>query len=178
MDAHSRAACAVVGVTRVLDGITRWSGWIVAWMILPMVGALVYEVIGRYFFNAPTIWAYDITYMLYGSFFMLGSAYTLLKKAHIRTDLFYDNWSPRVQGAVDLVCYLAVFFPALVLFLMVGWDYFWVSFQRNERIVTSPWMPIVWPFKGTIPLATALLLLQGVSETLKSAYAVVRGEWP
>ena len=178
MNADSRAACTVVGVTRALDGITRWSGWIVAWMILPMVGSLVYEVIGRYFFNAPTIWAYDMTYMLYGSFFMLGSAYTLLQKAHIRTDLFYDNWSPRVQGCVDLACYLLLFFPALTLFLMVGWDYFWTSFERNERIVTSPWMPIVWPFKGAIPVATALLLLQGLSETLKSAYAVVRGEWP
>jgi len=178
MQEDSRQAGAVTRVTRVLDGVTRWSGWIVAWMILPMVGSLVYEVIGRYFFSAPTVWAYDMTYMLYGSFFMLGAAYTLLRKAHIRTDLFYGQWPPRVQGAVDLACYLLLFFPALTLFLVVGWDYFWASFQRNERIVTSPWMPIVWPFKAAIPLATALLLLQGLSETLKSIHAVVRGEWP
>ena len=138
----SRPAAAPAGriarLTRALDLVARGSGWLVAWLILPMVAVLVIEVVGRYFFNAPTIWAYDMTYMLYGSFFMVGSAYTLYRKGHIRTDLMYERWSPRVQGAVDLVCYLVFFFPPLLLFLWVGWDYFWASFQRGERIVTSP----------------------------------------
>jgi len=76
-----------------------------------------------------------------------------------------------------VVCYLIFFFPPLILFLMVGWDYFWASFQRNERIVTSPWMPIVWPFKFSMPLAAALLLIQGLSEMLKSIHAAMKGEW-
>ena len=165
-------------LTWALDQVARWSGWAVAWLIIPMVAALVIEVVGRYVFDSPTIWAYDMTYMLYGTFFMVGSAYTLYRHAHIRTDLVYERWSPRTQGVIDVVCYLAFFFPPLVLFLMVGWEYFWVSFQRNERIVTSPWMPIVWPFKFAMPLAAALLLLQGLSEILKSAYAAATGKWP
>lgn len=168
------------GIRRVvsaIDSFTRWTGWVIAWLIIPMVGCLVVEVIGRYFFNKPTVWAYDMTFMLYGSFFMLGSAYTLLKKSHIRTDLFYGQWSARTQGKVDIVCYVLFYFPALILFFFVGWDYFQISFERNERIVTSPWMPIVWPFKFTMPLATALLLIQGVSELLKSVYAARKGHW-
>jgi TRAP-type mannitol/chloroaromatic compound transport system permease small subunit len=160
-----------------LDGVSLWSGKIVAWLIFPMVGSLVYEVIARYAFNAPTVWAYDMTYMLYGSFFMLGSAYTLLRKGHIRTDMFYMNWPVRRQGWVDTMCYVLFFFPGMIAFLAVSWDFFWISWERGERIVTSPWMPIVYPFKATIPLATLLLLLQGTSELLKSVYAALRGEW-
>lgn len=160
-----------------LDGVSLWSGKIVAWLIFPMVGSLVYEVIARYAFNAPTVWAYDMTYMLYGSFFMLGSAYTLLRKGHIRTDMFYMNWPVRRQGWVDTMCYVLFFFPGMIAFLVVSWDFFWISWERGERIVTSPWMPIVYPFKAAIPLATLLLLLQGVSELLKSLYAALKGEW-
>jgi TRAP-type mannitol/chloroaromatic compound transport system permease small subunit len=87
------------------------------------------------------------------------------------------NWSVRRQGLVDAVCYVLFFFPGLTAFLVVSWDFFWVSFERGERIVTSPWMPIVYPFKATMPLATLLLLLQGFSELLKSVYAALRGEW-
>jgi TRAP-type mannitol/chloroaromatic compound transport system permease small subunit len=162
---------------RALDRVALWSGRIVAWLIVPMVLCLSYEVAARYLFDAPTIWAYDMTYMLYGTFFMLGSAYTLLRKGHIRTDSFYANWSVRRQGVVDAVCYALFFFPGIIAFTVVGWDYFARSFAQGERIVTSPWMPIVYPFKFVIPLAMALLLLQGVSEFLKSVWAARHGEW-
>jgi TRAP-type mannitol/chloroaromatic compound transport system permease small subunit len=162
---------------RSLDRAAFWSGRIVAWLIVPMVLGLSYEVFSRYLFDAPTVWAYDMTFMLYGTFFMLGSAYTLLRKGHIRTDTFYANWSVRRQGAVDAACYLFFFFPGLVAFLSVSWEYFWRSFEQGERIVTSPWMPIVYPFKFVIPLAVALLLIQGASEFLKSVWAARHGEW-
>jgi TRAP-type mannitol/chloroaromatic compound transport system permease small subunit len=165
-------------VIRFIDAISVWSGKIVGWLILPMVGSLVYEVTARYLFNAPTVWAYDMTYMLYGSFFMLGAAYTLQRKGHIRTDMFYGAWSPRRQGWVDAVCYLLFFFPGMIVFLVVTWDFFAVSFGRGERVVTSPWMPIVYPLKGAMFAATLLLVLQGVAEFLRSCYAAAKGEWP
>jgi TRAP-type mannitol/chloroaromatic compound transport system permease small subunit len=168
----------LTGMIRWFDVVALWTGRTVGWLILPMVGSLVYEVVSRYLFDAPTEWAYDMTFMLYGSYFMLGSAYTLMRKGHIRTDSFYGKWSPRVQGWVDAACYLAFFFPAMAIFTAVGWEYFYKSFQQGERIVTSPWMPIVYPFKFTMPLTGALLILQGVSEFLKSLYAGLRGEWP
>lgn len=162
---------------KVLDSISIGSGKLVAWLIIPMVLGLVYEVVARYAFNAPTEWAYDMTFMLYGSFFMLGAAFTLQRKGHIRTDTFYGTWPARRQGWVDTICYLLFFFPGLIAFLILTWDFFWISFQRSERIVTSPWMPIVYPFKAVMPVATALLLLQGLSELMKSLYAALKGEW-
>ncbi|MBN9425446.1 MAG: TRAP transporter small permease subunit [Burkholderiales bacterium] len=168
---------ALPRLARRLDAVALWSGRAVSWMILPMVASLVYEVTMRYAFSAPTTWAYDMTYMLYGSFFMLGSAYTLMRKGHIRTDMFYEKWSVRTQGRVDAACYLLFFFPALIAFLLVSWDFFQASWDRQERMVTSPWMPLVWPFKLSMPVATALMLLQGVSEFIKSCIAARRGVW-
>jgi TRAP-type mannitol/chloroaromatic compound transport system permease small subunit len=142
-----------------------------------MVMSLVWEVFARYFFNAPTVWAYDMTYILYGSFFMLGSAYTLLRGKHIRTDNFYSQWPTRRQGLVDAVCYVILFFPPLLALLYVTWDYFWVSFMRGERVVSSPWMPIIYPLKFTMPVTCILLLLQGVAEFLRSVHAATTGVW-
>lgn len=170
-----KAPKALVTAIHVLDDISVWTGKVVAWLIFPMVGGLVYEVVARYAFNAPTEWAYDMTYMLYGSFFMLGAAYTLQQKGHIRTDTFYSEWSVRKQGAVDAICYLLFFFPGLVVFLVVTWDFFVVSFERGERVVSSAWMPVIYPVKGALVVAVALLLLQGVSEFIKSLYAAFRG---
>jgi TRAP-type mannitol/chloroaromatic compound transport system permease small subunit len=153
---------------RALDTISRACGKGVAWLILPMVLSLVWEVTARYLFDAPTTWAYDMTFMLYGTFFMLGSAWTLQRGGHIRTDTYYAHWSKRTQARVDLACYGVLFFPAMAILAWLGWEYFWKSFQQNERIVTSPWLPIVWPFKFVIPFAAVLLLLQGVSEFLKA----------
>ena len=168
---------AMLRVTDALDQVSLWTGRIVAILVLPMVAGLLYEVVARYVFRAPTVWAYDLTFMLFGTYFMLGSAYTLMRKGHIRTDTFYGNWSPRTQGWVDTVCYLLLI-PALIIFFWLGWQYFARSFAQGERIVTSPWMPIVYPFKFVIPLTAALLLLQCLSELLKSVWAARTGEWP
>jgi len=155
-------------VSRVIDSFIHVCGKAVAWLILPMVLSLVWEVTARYGFNAPTECAYDMTFMLYGTFFMLGSAWTLQRGGHIRTDSFYANWSVRTRARVDLACYAIFFFPAITILAWLGAEYFWKSFGQNERIVTSPWLPIVWPFKFVIPAAAVLLLLQGISECIKA----------
>ena len=105
-------------VTRAIDAIVLVVGKAVAWLILPMVLSLVWEVTARYGFNAPTEWAYDMTFMLYGTFFMVGSAWTLQRGGHIRTDSFYSKWSQRTQARVDLACYLVFFFPAIAIFAL------------------------------------------------------------
>jgi len=162
---------------RACDFVSLWSGRVTAWLIIPMVLSLVYEVLARYLFNAPTTWAYDMTYMLYGAFFMLGAAYTLSRQGHIRTDVLYGKWSVRRQGLVDAVCYIFFFFPPLIALLWVGADFFWISFQRGERVVSSPWMPVVYPLKLVIPVTCLLLVVQGISEFLRSVYAAATGIW-
>ena len=160
-----------------LDAIAIWSGRLVAWLILPMVLGLSYEVVARYVFNAPTEWAYDMTFMLYGTFFMLGAAFTLQRKGHVRTDSYYAEWSPRRQAVTDLACYLLLFLPFVCVFAITGWGYFVKAFTTNETFVSSPWTPLTWPFKMMMPLAGLLLIVQGISECLKCVDTIRTGEW-
>jgi TRAP-type mannitol/chloroaromatic compound transport system permease small subunit len=162
---------------KAIDLLSDWSGKVVGWLALPLVGGLVYEVIARYFFDAPTIWAYDTTYMLYGSLFMLGAAYTLYKQGHIRTDILYRLLPQRWQGIVDTFLYLVFFFPAVISLLIVGIDSAADSWAIRERTTLSAWRPLVYPFKTVIPVAAFFLLAQGVSELLKSVQASLRGRW-
>jgi len=162
---------------KVIDTFGDWFGKTLAWLVLPLMGGLVYEVGARYLFNRPTVWVYEITFMVYGGMFMLGAGYTLLKKMHIRTDVLYERFPVRWQGLVDASLYLLIFFPGMVFFLIKGWDMAYHSWTLAEKSETSPWRPIIWPMKMAIPVGTALLLLQGISELLKSVYAVWRGRW-
>lgn len=170
---------ALLGTARFIDStIGEWSGKIFKWLVIPMAGALFYEVIARYFFHAPTIWAYDVTYMLYGSHFMLGAAYALYTGGHIRTDIFYGKWSPRKQGLIDAILYLLLFFPGMILFFRSGLYEAILSVSLLEKSDATPWRPPMYPFKCVIPLAALLLLIQGLSEFLKSVYAAWRGRRP
>jgi TRAP-type mannitol/chloroaromatic compound transport system permease small subunit len=171
----SAASPTLLGIISTIDAISIWSGKITAYLIIPMVGSLVYEVLSRYFFSAPTIWANDISTILYGIFWMLGAAYALQTRLHIRTDFLYEKWSVRTKGMVDSILYLSLYFPGLIIFLWIGWEYAWRSVLFMERIISSPWMPYIWPLKLAIPISTLLLLIQGVSELLKSLHAASTG---
>jgi TRAP-type mannitol/chloroaromatic compound transport system permease small subunit len=165
-------------LARRLDPIAIWSGRLVCWMLVPLVLSLTYEVVSRYVFNKPTEWAYDLTFMLYGTFFMLGSAFTLQRKGHVRTDMYYERWPPRRQALIDVIGYLVIFMPFVAVFLFTGWGYFWKSFVGNETFVSSSWQPIAWPFKLAMPVAGALLMIQGASEMLKCVHTLRHGQWP
>lgn len=171
-----RAPRWLLSIVTFIDTVVGdWSGKLFAWLVIPMTFGLAYEVIVRYAFNAPTIWAYDITYILYGSHFMLGAAYALYKGQHIRTDMFYERYSVRWKGIVDASLYLLFFFPGMIFFMFAGWDEAQHAWSIGERSDASPWRPIIYPFKTVVPVAALLLLIQGVSEFLKSAYAAIKG---
>ena len=161
-----------------IDRIADRTGRVVAWLIVPMTLAVTWEVVSRHFFRAPTIWAFDVTYMLYGAHFMLGTAYTLMRVGHVRTDMLYQNWSVRRRHWIDAIGYLFFFFPAMIMLFYFGWQEAYHSFQIGETSDASPWRPIVWPFKFVIPFTALFLLIQGVAELLKSLYAIRTGrEW-
>ncbi|SHG25602.1 TRAP-type mannitol/chloroaromatic compound transport system, small permease component [Desulfacinum infernum DSM 9756] len=158
-------------LVEILDGISVAMGKASSVLVLPMMCILVYEVVSRYFFNAPTIWAGDLALILYGIYFMVASPFCLKDGMHIRTDFLYNRWSTKTKGLVDTIIYVFLYLPTHVVFLEIGWKYFYKSFKQNESIVSSPWMPIIWPMKFAIPLSVFLMILQGLSETIKSYYA-------
>ena len=167
-------ARAITGI----DGFSLWVGRIVCWLTVPLFASMVYEVVARYVFTAPTMWAYDISRMLAGALFMLGAGYALSKGIHIRADFLYRSWSVRTQGAVDSLLYIVFYFPGLIVFLWMSTDFAYLSWFRGERGMDTAWMPHMGPIKTVLPVGVVLLLIQGISETLKSLYAAGRGRWP
>ena len=157
--------------------VGEWSGQAFYILIFPMVGGLTYEVVARYAFNAPTIWAMELTFMLYGSHFMLGATYCLYKGGHIRTDLIYNAISARAQGWIDAGAYLFLFFPGMIYFLAAGWVEAMHSWEILEKSDLTSWYPPLYPFKTVIPVSAALLIIQGISEFLKSLHAGLSGTW-
>jgi TRAP-type mannitol/chloroaromatic compound transport system permease small subunit len=161
-----------------IDVASLWIGKTVCWFMVPLCLAMVYEVIARKFFVAPTMWAYDISRMAYGAMFMLGAGYALMRGVHIRADFLYRNWSDRTQGTVDTVLYLVLFFPGMIVFIYMSVDYAGASLLSGERGMDTAWMPYIGPIKAAIPLGAVFLTMQGISEVFKSIYAMRKGRWP
>src|SRR5919197_517099 len=162
---------SLIKTVRVIDKFTDTTGVWIAWLNLPLVFVVAWEVTARYVFNAPTIWSFDVTYMLYGTIFMLGAAYALHKGAHIRTDFFYEKWSARTKGMVDSISYIVFFFPSLIMLLAASGNEALYAYTIHEMSEQTPWRPILWPYKTVVPITCVLLMLQGISETIKSVYA-------
>ena len=163
---------AFYAVIRVIDGFSNLTGKLISLGMLLLVGMISYEVCARYLFNAPTAWVYESSYMVNGSAFMLGCAYALLKGAHIRTDIFWERYSERRKGIIDLLSYLVLFFPTMFTLMAISIDDAWLSYSIGERSQESVWRAIMWPFRATIPLAALLFMIQGVSEALKCWYQI------
>ena len=161
-----------------IDKFSKWVGNVVCWILMPLIFAMTYEVLARKLFLAPTIWAYDISRFLYGALFMLGAAYALSKGVHIRADFLYRNFKPKNQGKIDFWLYLLFYFPGLLVFLYMTIGYVGESIQRGERGMDTTWMPYMWPIKSCLLIGIIFLLIQGVSELLKSYWAATRGKWP
>ncbi len=149
---------------------TVWVAKLAAWVILPMTGALVYEVVSRYVFGNPTAWAYDMTYMMAGTLFMLGAAYALRNGSHVRADFLLTALKPRWQALIDLALYLFVYFPAIGVFFWLSVGFAAQSVRQHETYPESPWMPIIYPLKIVMPVTLGLLLLQGLAEVLKAQW--------
>ena len=161
-----------------IDKFSKIVGSIVCWILMPLIFAMTYEVLARKLFLAPTIWAYDISRFLYGALFMLGAAYALSKGVHIRADFLYRNFKTKTQGTIDFWLYLLFYFPGLIVFLYMTTGFVQESIMRNERGMDTTWMPIMWPIKSCLWFGIVFLLIQGVSEILKSYYAATKGKWP
>ncbi len=168
---------ALLRTIAIVDGFSDWSGKAVAWLILPLVFGLTYEGLARYLLDAPTVWAYDVSYMLYAAIAMLGAHYTLMKGAHIRTDMLWEKFTQRTQGLIDTIAYIAFFFPAMALLFYASVDEAWRACQMNELSEQTAWRPVLWPFKAIVPATALLLMIQGVSELLKSIYAARTGRF-
>lgn len=170
-----------------IDRLSEWTGKAFAWCILILAFATTYEVFVRYVLRAPTSWAFDVSYIMYGTLFMMAGAYALSRNAHVRGDFLYRLWPPRVQAAVEFVLYFVFFFPGMLALVYAGIDYAAESWgfrpygptgPLGEISINSPAGVPVSPLKTILPIAAFLLILQGIAETVRCVQCMRTGQWP
>jgi TRAP-type mannitol/chloroaromatic compound transport system permease small subunit len=165
-------------VVGVIDRISYWSGKAFAWLIVALTLVVSVEVFKRYILNAPTAWIFDFNNMLYGTLFMLCGAYALAEAGHVRADFIYGRLSPRRQAALDLALYVLFFIPGILALVYAGWDYAADSWRIGEHSTVTAEGPPVYHFKSVIPIAGALVMVQGVAEILRCVVCLRTGAWP
>jgi TRAP-type mannitol/chloroaromatic compound transport system permease small subunit len=161
-----------------IDSLSLWVGKSFAWLILVLTLGVSYEVFVRYVLNAPTTWAFDFSYIIYGALFLMTGAYTLSRNGHVRADVIYRFLQPRTQAKFDLVLYILFFLPAVLAFIYSGWFYAAFSVRFLEVSIFSPAGVPVFPLKALIPITGVLLLLQGIAEIIRCVLCIREGVWP
>ncbi|MEY3038007.1 MAG: hypothetical protein RL143_574 [Pseudomonadota bacterium] len=162
---------------RFADNLSAWVGKSFAWLIIVMAFGVGYEVFVRYVLNSPTSWALDVSFIMYGTLFMMGGAYTLSKNGHVRGDFIYRTWKPTTQAKVDLTLYILFFFPGVTALILSGWKYASRSWGYGEVSVNSPAGIPIYQFKMVMVAAGILLLIQGIAQVMRCIYCIKNGDW-
>jgi TRAP-type mannitol/chloroaromatic compound transport system permease small subunit len=161
-----------------IDGISTFAGKAAAWLVMGLMLLVCAEVFKRYILNMPTAWIFDASNMLYGAAFMVAGAYTLAQNGHVRGDFLYSSMRPRTQAGLDLVLYIVFFLPGIAALAYAGFYYAADAWRINEHSNVTADGPPVYHFKAMIPLAGALLMLQGVAEISRCIICLKTGVWP
>ena len=167
----------MIAFIRFADALSAAFGKAFAWLIILMTFGTSYEVFVRYVLGSPTPWALDVSFIIYGTLFMMGGAYTLSRSGHVRGDFLYRMWKPRTQAMVDLVLYVFFFFPGVTALILAGWKYAARSWRYGEVSVNSPAGIPIYQFKTVIVAAGILLFIQGIAEMMRCIQCIRGGEW-
>ncbi|ASJ76391.1 TRAP transporter small permease subunit [Granulosicoccus antarcticus] len=167
----------MIGFITFADKLSAWFGKAFAWLIVLMTFGVSYEVVVRYVFNSPTPWSLDVSFIMYGTLFMVGGAYTLSRNGHVRGDFLYRLWKPQTQARVDLLLYILFFFPGVTALILSGWKYSSRSWGYTEVSVNSPAGIPIFQFKSIIVLAGILLFVQGIAQVFRCILCIREGYW-
>jgi TRAP-type mannitol/chloroaromatic compound transport system permease small subunit len=161
-----------------VDKISTWVGHAFSWLIVGLTALISWEVFSRYALDHPHAWAFDAMIMMYGTLFMMSGAYTLAKNGHVRGDVVYGFFTPRVQASLDLTLYIVFFIPGVVALVWAGYTFAAESWAIKESSNITSEGPPYYPFKTIIPVAGAFVLVQGVVEIIRCLICIRQGEWP
>lgn len=168
---------SMVAFIRFADAMSAWFGKAFAWLIILMTFGTSFEVFVRYVLGRPTPWALDMSFIMYGTLFMMGGAYTLSQGGHVRGDFIYRLWKPRTQATVDLILYLIFFFPGVTALVVTGWKYAFRSWGYGEVSINSPAGIPIYQFKTVLAAAGVLLFIQGIAQVFRCINCIRTGRW-
>lgn len=175
---HPATHPAAQKVMLVVDLISTYVGKAAAWLILLLMAMVCFDVVRRYIFNQPSAWVFDVSAMLYGTTFMLCGAYALAQDAHVRGDFLYGNFKPRTQATLDLILYVTFFLPGIAALCYAGIEFAGDAWRIQEHSSITADGPPIYHFKTMIPIAGAMVMLQGLIEILRCVICIKTGEWP
>jgi TRAP-type mannitol/chloroaromatic compound transport system permease small subunit len=161
-----------------IDKVSTWIGQFFSWLIVALTLMISWEVFSRYVLDSPHAWAFDVMSMMYGSLFMMAGAYTLSKNGHVRGDVLYGFFPPRLQAWLDLILYILFFIPGVFALAWAGYGFAAESWAINEHSNITADGPPVYPFKTILPIAGAFLFAQGLVEIVRCIVCIQQGEWP
>ena len=161
-----------------IDKVSTWIGQFFSWLIVALTLMISWEVFSRYVLDSPHAWAFDVMSMMYGSLFMMAGAYTLSKNGHVRGDVLYGFFPPRLQAWLDLILYILFFIPGVFALAWAGYGFAAESWAINEHSNITADGPPVYPFKTILPIAGAFLFAQGLVEIVRCIVCIKQGEWP
>jgi TRAP-type mannitol/chloroaromatic compound transport system permease small subunit len=167
----------MISYVKFADRVSAWFGKAFAWAIIVMAFGIGYEVFVRYVLNNPTSWAFDVSFIMYGTMFMMAGAYTLSRDGHVRGDFIYRLWQPRTQARVELILYFVFFFPGVTALVLSGWKYAARSIRFMEVSINSPAGVPVFQFKSIIVAAGILLFMQGIAQVFRCIICIRTGTW-
>ena len=160
-----------------IESLNIWIGRAFGWCILILTLSVTYEVFVRYVLNAPTVWAFDMMVQMYGALFLMAGPYALAQDSHVRADVVYRLIPVRWQARIDFVLYILFFFPGMLALFWFGAEIASDSWRYHEVSWNSPARIQIYFFKTLIPLAGALLIVQGISECMRCILAMKSGRW-
>lgn len=167
----------MIGYIRFADRVSSWFGKTFGWLVLLMTFGVGYEVFVRYLFNSPTPWALDLSFIMYGTMFMMAGAYTLSRNGHVRGDFVYRLWKPRTQAMVEFALYILFFFPGVTALIVTGFKYAGRSWGYSEVSINSPAGIPIYQFKSVMVAAGLLLFIQGIAQLMRCVLCMRTGYW-
>ena len=157
-----------------IDALNDWLGRWISFCVIPIAALVLFEVVLRYLFNSPTVWANELTQMLFGAYVILSGAYIMRWGGHVNVDILYSRFTDRTRAILDIATSF-LFFLFVGMMAYYGGSLAWESLSMLEHS-ESAWNPPIYPVKLTIPLGCILLLLQGLTNLFRNILIVINGD--
>lgn len=161
-------------IVQVINSISEFTGQVVKFLVIALIIVLCYEVISRYVFNNPTIWALETAKMLMGTFGACGWGYTYLYDSHVRVDVLYTRFSRRGKAWINVIMSIIFLFPICIILISTGIRWAAFAWKTGEKMVESSWLPPAAPFRTVLVVGFILFALQSVSKFIEELYFLVR----